>query len=166
VETPPASPRTGTVERLPSALVIRRAFLSLARHALRELTAGSVGFVPPLTRADRVFGAALDVGFRFSVLLSVLLLYGVATTGSSSDWLAWAKLAAGAMLLAEGALLAANRRRARQLLLWRLTRKSAAPRSLRARLLWRAAPSGLALLGLIWFAAGLATAAVAAAALL
>jgi len=97
----------------------------------------------------------------------VLLLYGAATSGSSSAWLAWAKLAAGAMLLAEGALLAANRGRARPLLLWRLTRKSAgAPRSLQARLLWRAAPSGLALLGLIWLAAGLGTAADAAAALL
>ena len=137
--------------------------LRLLRLLVRQLAGEFPQFPEPSGRRQRAFGVALEVGFRSSIALTVLLVLGLAAIQSSAGWFAWTKAAAGIVLFGEGALLASNRWQARQLVLWRISRKSLdrPVQSHRARLAWWAAPSALSLLGLSWLAAGLATAALA-----
>jgi hypothetical protein len=140
----------------------------LAPRALRMLARSSAGGAappaPPRNRFERSLAFTSHWGLNLSVVLSALLLAGLLDASSSADWLNWTRLALGLAMLLEGALLAADWRGARRLTLWRLRERRKAPgtaRSLRSRLLGRLADPGLQLLGLVWLAAGLLTAALA-----
>jgi protein-S-isoprenylcysteine O-methyltransferase Ste14 len=135
----------------------RSVALKLARLLVRRFTDGPTLLPPPTGRGRRMFASMVELGFRTSIALSVLLLFGAAAVQSSAHWFNWTKVVCGAALLVEGALLASDRWQARQLLVSRLARRSNGGTSMRSRLVWLAVPSGLSLLGLAWMAAGLAT---------
>lgn len=135
--------------------------LALARLLVRRVSDGPVLPPAPTGKGRRMFALLVEVGFRVSLGLSVLLLFGAAAVQTSASWVAWTKVGCGVALLLEGSLLAFDHWQARQLLLSRLVRRSNGGTTLRSRLVWLAAPSALSLLGLAWMAAGFATGALA-----
>ena len=151
------------VARPKTAPRLLRAVLRLA-----EASGAPAGerLVPPTRRAERALAATAHRGFQISLLISAAFVFGLLALDTHAVWLGSVKLALGATIAGEGVLLATDWRGARRLTLWRLRRQrghSVHTRSpISARIAWKLASPALQLLGAIWLAVGIVTAATAA----
>jgi hypothetical protein len=149
--------------RLKTASRLLRAVLRLAEAS--GATAGK-RFAPPTGRSERALAAVAHRGFQISLLISAAFVFGLLALDTHAVWLGSVKLALGATITGEGILLATDWRGARRFTLWRLRRQRGhsdhSRSSIPARLAWKLASPALQLLGVIWLAVGLVTAASAA----
>jgi hypothetical protein len=101
-----------------------RSRLGLAVRGVRLLArvASPAAHAAPAGRRQRALARCGHIGLYVSLAVTAMLVLGLAAAESRAAWLSWLKLALGAVLLAEGWLLAADVRGARRLILWRLQR--------------------------------------------
>jgi hypothetical protein len=112
----------------------------------------------PATRPERALGLAAYVGYYVCLALSAVLLVAFAVVETDGFWLAWTKIALGAVLLAEGFLLAKDWRGVRRMVLWRIQQRRGATvgeqLTYGRRLSQRISALGIQLLGVAWIAGG------------
>jgi hypothetical protein len=132
---------------------------------------GREAFPPPavMRRRDRVFFTAAHAGLVLAVVVSAALVFGVAV--GSAAWVPWFRLAAGAVLVVEGLLLAQDWRGARRHLVARQYHRMQSRRGgggvpLTQLVLWRLVTPLLGVVGLAWFCVGAVATALGLAALL
>jgi hypothetical protein len=133
-----------------------RSRLGLAVRGVRLLArvASPAAHAAPAGRRQRALARCGHIGLYVSLAVTAMLVLGLAAAESRAAWLSWLKLALGAVLLAEGWLLAADVRGARRLILWRLQRNRRQGVAT-TRLAGGAFSLGLQALGVIWLGAGL-----------
>jgi hypothetical protein len=125
----------------------RTLVLKAARHVVREVAAAP-SRLEPLPRArprrtDRALGLVTHAGLYLAVAAAVVAFFSAAL--GHGGWQGWLRIAIGAVLALEGALLATDWHGARRLLLARLHARSSAPASFATALRWRALGLVLAL---------------------
>jgi hypothetical protein len=132
----------------------RRILLAVARRLAREL-ASAPGRLEPLPRArprrsDRLVGVVTHAGLYLAVVAAIGAFFSAAF--GSGTWQGWTRIAIGAVLAAEGALVAVDVRGARRLLVARLharsTRRHGPPAGFVEALRWRLLSPVLALVSL------------------
>jgi hypothetical protein len=140
-----------------------RSRLGLAMRGVRVLTgvASPAAHAAPAGRREGALARGGHIGLYASLGITALLFLGLAAVESRAAWLSWLRLALGAVLLAEGWLLAADVRGTRRLVLWRLQRNRR-PGVATTRLAAGALSLGLQALGVLWLGGGLFLALTAA----
>jgi hypothetical protein len=108
----------------------------------------------PFWQRDRVITSLAYRGFLLSLLISVALVFGLATLESQARWLGWVRLMLGCLVGAEGCGLATNWHNARDLTLLRIGSKRRRRRGARTRTGSLLGSLGLQLLGVLWIGAG------------
>lgn len=126
-------------------MVRRKLIVSAARYLARELsgvrTTGRIGALPAAVprRTDPVVGVVTHAGLYLAIAAAVVAFFSAAF--GHGTWQGEVRIAVGAVLALEGALLFTNWRGARRLLLGRLharsTARSGPPTSLVDVLRWR-----------------------------
>lgn len=116
-----------------------------------------------LSRSERTLGFAAYWGYYAALGITAVLLVVLAVVESEAVWLAWLKMGVGALLAAEGFVLAKDWRRARQIVHARQRRRgvaSGARQSVPGPISRRLASLGLQLVGVAWIGLGTLAAAL------